>query len=241
MHNYTHMPDSAVTAEGEFDEAFKAPVVEAVAQLNLPRHKAYLAGPDCRDPPTYEEVNTALNDLATRLHKTPGLDKAYAWMVVLGGDAVHEALEALYGKVWTSGVLPDSWNEARVSYLHKTGSKAEVSNYRPISLILVLAKTFTKSWVGRLKDMVSRHMVKEQGCGQKGKGAPAHLWAFMDLVEEGMEGSPAAGDGAGAQPGACALCADVAIIMTKCGGMVSTSLCTPSECEVPCGTSSRSG
>ena len=51
----------------------------------------------------------------------------------------------------------------------------------------MLAKTFTKSWVGRLQDMVARHMVKEQGCGQKGQGAPEHLWAFMNLVEEGME------------------------------------------------------
>ena len=48
-------------------------------------------------------------------------------------------------------------------------------------------------------------MVKEQGCGQKGQGGPEHLWAFMDLVEEGMEGAPAEGDGAGAQPGAYAL------------------------------------
>ena len=53
-------------------------------------------------------------------------------------------------------------------------------------------------------------MVKEQGCGQKGQGAPEHLWAFMDLIEEGMEGIPAAGDGAGAQPGAYAMFADVA-------------------------------
>ena len=56
-------------------------------------------------------------------------------MVALGGDAVHEALEAMYGKVWTSGVLPDSWNEARVSYLHKKGSKTEVSNYRPTIIL----------------------------------------------------------------------------------------------------------
>ena len=27
--------------------------------------------------------------------------------------------------------------------------------------------------------------MNEQGCGQKGRGAPAHLWAFMDLIEEG--------------------------------------------------------
>ena len=81
-------------------------------------------------------------------------------------------------------------------------------------------------------------------CDQKGQGAPEHLIIMpsTDLVEEGMEGSPAAGDGVGAQPGAYALFADVAKAYDKCGGMVdvSTSLCTPWECKVPCGTLSRS-
>ena len=98
---------------------------------------------------TSAEVASALKDLATRMHKPPGSDEVYAWMVVLGGTAVQDVLLALYQKVWCSGKLPAPWNEARISYLHKEGSKTEVSNYRPISLISVLAKTFTKTWVGR--------------------------------------------------------------------------------------------
>ena len=82
-----------------------------------------------------------------------------------------------------------------ISYLHKKGSKTEVSTYRPISLISVLAKTFTKTWVGMLQDIVADHLVKEQGCGQKGKGAPEHLWAFVDLMEEGVSKGEADGDG----------------------------------------------
>ena len=62
------------------------------------------------------------------MHKSPGLDEVYAWMVVLGGTAVHDALLALYQNVWCSGKLPEPWNEARISYLHKKGSKTEVSN-----------------------------------------------------------------------------------------------------------------
>ena len=41
------------------------------------------------------------NQVGTKLHKPPGIAEVYGWIVVLGGDAVHEALEALYGKVWT--------------------------------------------------------------------------------------------------------------------------------------------
>ena len=160
------------------------------------------------DPITSAEVTLALKDLATRMHKSPGLDGVYAWMVVLGGQAVHDALLALYQKVWCSGKLPESWNEARISYLHKKGSKTEVSNYRPISLISVLAKTFTRTWVGRLQEIAADHLVKEQGCGQKGQGAPEHLWAFMDLMEEGVSGGTVGGGGE--TPGTYALFADVA-------------------------------
>ena len=71
-------------------------------------------------------------------------------MVVPGAAAVHGALLALYQKAWCSGYLPKPWNEARISYLHTTRSETEVSNNRPISVISVLAKTFTttsKFWV----------------------------------------------------------------------------------------------
>ena len=54
--------------------------------------------------------------------------------------------------------------------------------------------------------MAADHLVTEQGCGQKGQGAPEHLWAFIDLMEEGMVG----GEVDGETPGAYALFADVA-------------------------------
>ena len=90
--------------------------------------------------------------------------------------------------MWDTGDVPAGWGEARVTYLHKKGSKTEVSNYRPISLLSVIAKAFTKSWVGRLQKVAAPHLVKEQGCGRKGQGAPQHLWAFMAQMESCFEG-----------------------------------------------------
>ena len=142
------------------------------------------------------------------------------------------AVVALYQKVWSSGKLPKAWHEARIAYLHKKGSKTEVSNYRSISLISVMAKTFTRSWVGRLQTMAADHLVTEQGCGQKGQGAPAHLWAFIDLMEEGMVGGRLMGKHLGLMP--CLLMWQRPMI--RCGGMDCTSLCTLWVLGVPCGT-----
>lgn len=114
-------------------------------------------------------------------------------------------LTALYGVVWNAGDLPASWDEALIKYIHKKHSKMEVSNYRPISLISVIAKTFTKTFLPRLQKATSCSQVKEQGCGRKHQGAPEHLWAFMAQMEECVEGDHSAKDGE-----AFALFADVA-------------------------------
>ena len=45
--------------------------LEAVAQLNLPQHKTYLAGPGPRGHLTHEEAWKALKGLATRFRVTP--------------------------------------------------------------------------------------------------------------------------------------------------------------------------
>ena len=81
---YTHSISSAVTAEGEFCEEFREPVHEAVAGLSL-EDREFMANGASSEPITSAEVTSALKDLAIRMHKSPGLDEVYAWMVVLGG------------------------------------------------------------------------------------------------------------------------------------------------------------
>ena len=54
------------------------------------------------------------------------------------------------------------------------------------------------------------HLVKEQGCGRKGQGAPEHLWAFMAQLEACFEGDvPDGEDSAGAYALGLRLFADI--------------------------------
>ena len=69
-----------------------------------------------------------------------GIDGIHNWMLVLGGRAVLAALRELYARVWNTGDAPEGWGEARDTYLHKKGSKTEVSNYRPIFLLSAIAR-----------------------------------------------------------------------------------------------------
>ena len=89
--SYTRTTSSAVNSEGEFCEDFQATISTAVTQLNM-EDRGFMASAPSSDPPTEKEVGEALKDLATRLHKSPGLDGVHAWMVVCGGQAVKGAL-----------------------------------------------------------------------------------------------------------------------------------------------------
>ena len=74
---------------------------------------------DMAEPPSHQEVAYALKTRRSKMHKSPGIDGICNWMLVLGGEPVHHARHALYGRIWTTGEIPLGWGEARISYLHK--------------------------------------------------------------------------------------------------------------------------
>ncbi len=56
-----------------------------------------------------------------------------------------------------SGIFPDDWKLARVSPIYKSGDKQECGNYRPISVLSVVAKIFEQLVCGQLN-----HYLKEK-------------------------------------------------------------------------------
>ena len=99
------------------------------------------------------------------------------------------ALTALFAATWKAEVMPTGWGVALIKYLYKgKGSKREVSNYRPISLISVVAKLFTITWLPQLMECLVPGLALEQGCAKAHQGAMEALWALMATVEDCMEG-----------------------------------------------------
>ena len=56
-----------------------------------------------------------------------------------------------------SGIFPDSWKTARVAPIYKEGSKEERSNYRPISVLPVLARLFENLVNKQLYDYLDKN------------------------------------------------------------------------------------
>ena len=55
-------------------------------------------------------------------------------------------VQTVVNKSLTSGIFPQPWKEAKISPIFKTGSKDDVNNYRPISILPTLSKIIEK-WI----------------------------------------------------------------------------------------------
>ena len=59
-------------------------------------------------------------------------------------DILSKPLEAIFNSSLESGVFPNIWKVARVTSVFKTGSKTDLNNYRPISILSVFSKLIEK-------------------------------------------------------------------------------------------------
>ena len=84
------------------------------------------------------EVIKALQKLQE--NKAPGVDGIHPKVLKRCCESLAFPLQLIFQKTLDEGHLPRDWRDANVTALHKKGSKAEVGNYRPVSLTSVPCK-----------------------------------------------------------------------------------------------------
>jgi hypothetical protein len=67
------------------------------------------------------------------------------------GDIILDSLGSIFNLSLQTGIYPDDWILAKVSPIFKDGVKTECGNYRPISVISIIAKLFEKLECNQLK------------------------------------------------------------------------------------------
>ena len=61
------------------------------------------------------------------------------------GDTLAFPLKMIFEAVLNDGVFPNDWKNGNIVPVHKKDLKAMLINYRPISLLLIFAKTIFMS------------------------------------------------------------------------------------------------
>ena len=73
--------------------------------------------------------------------------------------AISETLSNIFNKSFALGVLPDQMKLATITPIFKGGSKLDVSNYRPVSVLPIISKVLQKLMLTRLTKYLDKSKI----------------------------------------------------------------------------------
>ena len=82
---------------------------------------------------------------------------------------------------------PQQWKQATVTVIHKSGDPKLPSNYRPISIIPLLYKLFSKILYNRLEPILDAHQTPDQAGSRHDYSTEGHLYTMTLLHEKSYE------------------------------------------------------
>jgi len=102
---------------------------------------------------TASDIQKLLSTL--NCNKSSGPDNIHPRVLKECAGVLAEPLCILFTTSLQQGQLPGMWKAAKVTPIFKRGSRADVGNYRPISLTSIFCKTMEKL----VRDSLLQHMV----------------------------------------------------------------------------------
>lgn len=89
-----------------------------------------------------DEIRSILKSLVTG--KASGPDLLNNKLLQALADVIAAPLTDLFNSSLLRATVPEIWKQANVTPVHKKDSKSNVENYRPISLLSSVGKTFER-------------------------------------------------------------------------------------------------
>ena len=103
---------------------------------------------------TLKELDNAIK--LAKNNKRPGYDIIPSECLKLLDKATKSALLFLLNSMWELDYTPPEWQLALTKLLHKKGPESDIANYRPITLLSTLLKTWERILKTRLASMVNK-------------------------------------------------------------------------------------
>uniref|UniRef100_A0A6G5AC50 Putative endonuclease-reverse transcriptase n=1 Tax=Rhipicephalus microplus TaxID=6941 RepID=A0A6G5AC50_RHIMP len=143
------------------------------------------SNPDDTLPGMIEEVRKALEGM--HRGKAAGEDRVTSDLLKDEGQIVLEKLATLFTRCLLTGKVPESWKNAIIILIHKKGDDKDLKNYRPISLLSVVYKLFTKVIASRVKKTLEFNQSKEQAGFRTGYSTIDHIHTINQVIEKCSE------------------------------------------------------
>ena len=137
-------------------------------------------------PFTKDELVKAVRTLKT--DRCPDSAGIKAEMLKHGGDALFTTLLDLYNKALAGKMeLPKSWKTSVITVIYKNGDPTLPQNYRPICIIPLLYKLFSKMIYSRLYPILDRAQCPDQAGFRHAYSTSDHMFVFTMIQEKTEE------------------------------------------------------
>ncbi|PZC83990.1 hypothetical protein B5X24_HaOG206336 [Helicoverpa armigera] len=119
--------------------------------------------------------------------RSPGEDGITTETLKLGSATLIPHLTSLFNNILKTGKIPDMMCHSNIILLHKKGDKADINNYRPISLVSHIYKAFIKILHNRIDIQLDSHQPPEQAGFRPHFSTTDHLQSLNQIIEKHIE------------------------------------------------------
>lgn len=136
------------------------------------------------------EVNIdAVTNLLRKLDSSKGAgpDNISSKFLIKCAPSIALPISILFSKSLSQGVVPSLWKSAFITPIHKKGSKTDVTNYRPISKLCIIAKLFERIIYNQLYAALANSFSSFQHGFLRGRSTTSNLILFNDFITDAMD------------------------------------------------------
>jgi len=142
--------------------------------------------PPCQVPHFLpSEVRSAVEGMAS--NKAPGEDGIPAELIRACGHPLYAALADRYTEYLRADRVPAAWRTSRTVLLFKKGDREQLANYRPITLLPVLYKIYTRCILARIRRTLDEAQPVEQAGFRRTFSTTDHIFTVIRLLETHRE------------------------------------------------------
>eukprot|EP00973_Karenia_brevis_P030253 4169875-Karenia_brevis.AAC.1 len=148
---------------------------------------SFTEGPDGWSDKIDEITEAELDEQIGKLKRGKSRDKAgiTAELFKASGKQLKSAILTLFNDILNSELMPpESWRTTCITVLFKGGDAQFPDNYRPIAILRVLYKLFSRLLLQRLKPKLEEEQSVDQAGFRSGFSTDDHLFTLMQLREK---------------------------------------------------------
>jgi hypothetical protein len=139
--------------------------------------------------PCAPDLKVSVGELRTQLKamsngKCPDTRGVVAELLKHASDSMLEIIAATFNDILkVDADTPEYWKETRLKVLFKKGDSRKPGNYRPISILPILYKLFSKILCGKVKSTLLEAQSVDQAGFRPGFSCDDHLFTMTLLIE----------------------------------------------------------